>query len=184
MLKTWFCDQVLPHEPALTAYLLKTCKDADTAFDMRHDVYEAALVAARSGVPTHTRAFLFTVARNLVIDRARRQRIVAIDLVADLNALEPDRVDFGATERQLDAREALRLAQAGFERLPARCREVVRLRKVEGLSTREAAERMGVSIDTIERQLVLGVRAMADAMLGGRGRIERRPTSQRKGARR
>jgi DNA-directed RNA polymerase specialized sigma24 family protein len=47
------------------------------------------------------------------------------------------------------------------------------LRKIEGLSTREAAVRMGVGVDTIERQLVLGMRALTDFMLGGTGKIRR-----------
>ena len=37
----------------------------------------------------------------------------------------------------------------------------------------KAAEAMGVGLDTIDRQLRLGIRAMADAMLGGSGRIQR-----------
>ncbi len=46
--------------------------------------------------------------------------------------------------------------EAGLAGLPPKCREVVRLRKVEGLTTREAADRLGVGIDTIERQLAIG----------------------------
>ena len=71
------------------------------------------------------------------------------------------------------ARDELRRAQAGLDLLPPRCREVVRLRKVEGLSTRETAERLGVGIDTVEKQLTLGIRAMTDFVLGGTGKIHR-----------
>ena len=63
--------------------------------------------------------------------------------------------------------------QAGLDRLPPRCREVVRLRKIEGLSTRETAERLGVGIDTVEQQTVHGMRALVDFMLGGTGKIQR-----------
>jgi RNA polymerase sigma-70 factor (ECF subfamily) len=49
------------------------------------------------------------------------------------------------------------------------------LRKVEGLSIRETAAQLGVSHHTIERQLTLGLRALADFMLGGAGRINRTP---------
>jgi RNA polymerase sigma-70 factor (ECF subfamily) len=76
-------------------------------------------------------------------------------------------------ERHLSAREELRRAQAGLDLLPPRCREVVRLRKIEGLSTRETAERLGVGINTVEKQLTLGIRAMTDFMLGGSGKIQR-----------
>jgi len=60
-----------------------------------------------------------------------------------------------------------------MDALPPRCREVVRLRKVEGLTTRETADRLGVGIDTIEQQLTLGMRALVDFMLGGSGKVRR-----------
>lgn len=178
-LKDWFCNEVLPLEAGLTRYLARACRDTETANDLRQDVYEAVLNGARTGLPRNTSAYVFAIARNLVINRARRQRVVAIDLVADMAQFDGAQVDLAATERHLDARAALRLAQKGFDRLPPRCREVVRLRKVEGLSTKEAAARMGVSVDTIERQLVMGVRAMADVMLGGAGRLQRGQDSRR-----
>jgi DNA-directed RNA polymerase specialized sigma24 family protein len=47
------------------------------------------------------------------------------------------------------------------------------LRKVEGLSQREVAARMGIGEDTVERQMVQGMRALVDFMVGGTGRIRR-----------
>ncbi|MDT9166012.1 sigma factor-like helix-turn-helix DNA-binding protein, partial [Escherichia coli] len=64
---------------------------------------------------------------------------------------------------------------AGLDQLPPRCREVVRLRRVEGLNIRETAARLGVGHHTVERQLTLGLRALANFMLGGNARIERKP---------
>lgn len=60
-----------------------------------------------------------------------------------------------------------------MDALPPRCREVVRLRKVEGLTTQETADRLGIGIDTVERQLTMGMRALVDFMLGGTGKIRR-----------
>ena len=90
----------------------------------------------------------------------------------------PD-TDLFATDRNLDARDQLRRARAGMDALPPRCRDVVRLRKVEGLTTRETAERLGIGLDTVERQLTMGMRALVDFMLGGTGKI-RRPRAVRR----
>jgi RNA polymerase sigma-70 factor (ECF subfamily) len=163
---------VLPLEASLTRYLRRDWRTSEQVMDIRQDIYEAALSGGRQGLPTHTAGFVFTIARNILINRSKRERIVQFEHYADMESVDQV-VDLSATERHLDARDALRRAQDGIERLPPRCREVVRLRKIEGLSTREAAERMGVGIDTIERQLMLGIRAMADAMLGGAGKIRR-----------
>jgi RNA polymerase sigma factor (sigma-70 family) len=171
-LNAWFCREVLPLEPALTRFLQRNWRVADDVIDLRQETYVQTLNGARQALPLHARHYVFTVARNLLINRARRARIVSFELVADLEDIERD-VDFLATERQLGARDELRRAQAGLDVLPPRCREVVRLRKVEGLTTREAAERLGVGIDTIERQLTMGMRALSDFMLGGTGKVQR-----------
>lgn len=177
-LERWFCDEVLPLEASLTRYLHRNWRSSAEVMDLRQDIYEAVLNGARRGRPDQTASYLFTVARNLLINRSKRGRVVSFEQITNLDTINvaPDLL---ATDRHLDARDALRRAIAGMDRLPPRCREVVRLRKVEGLSTREVADQMGVGIHTVERQLVLGMRAMADAMLGGSGRIRRETPPRR-----
>lgn len=93
---------------------------------------------------------------------------MSLELVADV---EPY-ADAFHPEPALIARDTLRRTSEGLAQLPPRCSLVVRLRKVEGLSTREVANRMGISTDTVEKQLTLGIRALADFMLGGTGKIQ------------
>lgn len=176
-LERWFCEEVLPLEASLTRYLGRYWRTSEQIMDIRQDIYEAALSGGQQGLPTNTPGYVFTIARNILASRAKRERIVQFEYYADMESVE-QAVDLAATDRHLDARDALRRAQHQIEQLPPRCREVVRLRKIEGLSTREAAARMGVGIDTIERQLVLGIRAMTDAMLGGTGKIRRGAASR------
>jgi len=171
-LNAWFCTEVLPLERALTGFIRRNWRVAADVTDLRQDIYERALAGARAGIPTHTRHYLFTVARNHLINQAKRGQVVSIELVADMSSLEMEFDRFG-TERQLSAREELRRTQQGLEQLPPRCREVVWLRKVEGLSTRETAERLGISVDTVEKQITQGMRALVDFMLGGNGKIRR-----------
>lgn len=172
-LNAWFVAAVLPLEPQLLAYLRRNWKAQHEVRDMLHDVYEKALMGAGQGLPQHSRAYLFTIARNLLITRLKRNRIVSFDLVANLDELPTDD-DLLTPERHASAREDLQRAMDGMSRLPPRCREVVRLRKVEGLSTKQVAERLDVGIDAVERQMTLGMKALTDFMLGGDGRIRRK----------
>lgn len=172
VLNAWFCGSVLPLEPALTSFIRHNWRIAEDVVELRQDIYERVLIGSREELPTNTKAFVFTVARNHIINQAVRSRIVSFDLVADLESEVPVS-DLLATERHLDARDQLRRARDGLEALPPRCREVVRLRKIEGLTTKEVAERLGVGLDTVERQLTMGMRALVDFMLGGPGKIVR-----------
>lgn len=169
-LNAWFCRDVLPLERALTAFIRRNWRVADDVIDIRQEIYERVLNSASNGLPTNAPSFVYTLARNHLINSAKRARIVSFDLVADLESVDRD-VDILAADRHLTARDELRRAQEGLARLSPRCREVVRLRKLEGLSTREAAERLGVGKDAVERQLVMGMRALVDFMAGGTGKI-------------
>jgi len=178
-LEHWFCQEVLPRERALMRYVRRNCRDPEEAVDVRQDVYVRALNGARRGLPDEPLFYLLTIARNILINRARRAKIVSFELVADVESLNWDDMAY-SSERQLDARDDLRRAQAGLDQLPPRCRDVVRLRRVEGLSTNEVADQLGVSTHTVERQLTLGMRALVDFMLGGSGRIVRWDGKRRK----
>lgn len=171
-IEDWFCREVLPLERSLTLFIRRNWRVEGDVIDLRHDVYELAIASARNALPGNTRALLYTIARNHLINRAKRERIVSFDLVADLETIEQD-IDLFATERQLTARDALRRVYAGMELLSPRVREIVHLRKFEGLDTRETADRLGVGVDAVKQQLRLGIQALTDFMLGGSGKIVR-----------
>lgn len=159
-------------------YIRRHWRNPQDVFDLLHDVYALVFNSARNGLPEYAPAYVFATARNHLAQQSKRARIVSFELVADFDAAESD-VDMMAVERLMNARDELRHAQAGLDNLPPRCREVVYLRKVEGLTTREAAERLGVGVDAIEQQLTKGMRALTDFMLGGPGRIIRSKRTQR-----
>jgi RNA polymerase sigma factor (sigma-70 family) len=183
-LRQWFFREVLPLEPALMRFLRRNWRDPAECVDLRQDIYVRIYDAARAALPLQTKAFLFATARNHLINRAKRSRVISFELVADLESLSVA-VDAITPDRHVTAREELRRLQAGLERLPPRCREVIVLRKIEGLPQREVAARMGIGEDTVERQMVHGMRALVDFMVGGTGRIRRapaRPQTQEKEA--
>lgn len=161
----WFVNEVLPLEPALMAYLRRNTRVDCEVADLRQEVYVRVYEAAAASRPTLTRPFVFSTARNLLIDRARRAKVVSIQAVADLDTVDAQ-VDHCTPERHVSARMELRLLQLALDKLPGRCREVVQLRCVNGLSHREVAQTMGISQDTVEKQLAKGIRAMAAALLG------------------
>lgn len=168
----WFAEEVLPLEPALMHFLRKNWRNEADWVDLRQELYVRLYEAARNGLPRQTQAFVFRSARNLLINQVRRSRIVSIEAVADLDSLNLA-VDTITPEQEATAQDELRQLQDGLDKLPPRCREAVVLRRVEGLSQRECAARMGVGEDTIEKHMMYGMRALMDHMLGGTGRVQR-----------
>ena len=171
-LDEWFLTEVMPLEPALMRFLRRNWRNPSEIADLRQELYVRLYDSGRAGLPAQTKAFVFRAARNLLINRAVRGQVVSIVLVADLEALNIA-ADTASPERNVEARDELRRLQAGLDKLPPRCRQVVVLRRIEGLSQREVAARLGVGEDTVEKQMVYGMRALIDFMLGGSGKVRR-----------
>src|SRR5690242_7107039 len=72
----WFIREVLPLEAALMQFLRRCVRNESDAADLRQDVYVRVYEAAQKQIPHPVRPFLMTTARNLVVDRVRRQQVV------------------------------------------------------------------------------------------------------------
>ena len=164
-LNNWFAREILVHESALMRYLLRTWFRRDEIHDLRQEIYVRVYEAAAKVRPTQPKSFMFTTARHLMTDRLRRSRVVSIDAVGDLDALNV-LIDEISPERRLSARQELRRLTDAFDRLPDRCREVVWLRRVEELSQKQVAARMGISEKTVEKQVAKGSRLIAEYFYG------------------
>jgi RNA polymerase sigma factor (sigma-70 family) len=161
----WFADQILPHEAALMRYLRRVWSRAADHQDLRQEAYARVYESARKSLPRSPKTFLFTTARHLMVDRLRRERIVSIEYTQDLSSLNAA-VDELSPDRRLNARQELQQLAEAYGRLSEMARAVIWLRRVEGLSQREAAARLGIQEGTLESHMCRGLQTMADALLG------------------
>jgi RNA polymerase sigma-70 factor (ECF subfamily) len=162
----WFKREILAHDAMLLRYLLRVWRRKDEVHDLRQETYARVYEAALISRPRSARSFLFTTAHHLMADRLRRERVVYIEAVADIDALNLS-VDEISAERRVSAWQELRLLAGALDQLPPRCRKVMWLRRVEGLSQREVAERLGVSVKAVEQQVSKGSRLLAEYVLAG-----------------
>lgn len=129
-------------------------------------VQEAYLRIARMDSVSHIRngrAYLFTAARALVLERIRHERVVRIDNMTEVQALsivddDPD------PERMVGARQELQRIRDLIDGLPARCREIFTLRRIEGMPQRQIAEKMGIPEHIVEAQSVRGLKLIIRAL--------------------
>ncbi len=138
----WFMREVLPLEGVLTRFLQRHWRQSADIADLRQETYARAYEAALRKRPERIKPFLLQIARNLMIDQVRRQSVVSLETMADFDW--PNVSDDGPSlERHITARQQLRLLQEALDELPPRCRQIVVMRKVDGLSQKEVAARMG-----------------------------------------
>lgn len=153
----WFSENVQPCEPALRAYLLKRFPTLPDHDDLVQETYVRTLRAQESGRVPCVRAFLFTTARNAAIDLFRRRRWrkhEELSKVTEL-ALFDEAPGVGESMEQGQRLEALLEAMMA---LPERCRQVMMLRHLDGLSYKEIAEQLGISPETVKVHMIKGVK--------------------------
>jgi RNA polymerase sigma-70 factor (ECF subfamily) len=95
-------------------------------------------------------AYLRRIAANLLKDRAKtaRRRSAALHMVADeevLPGFDP--------QRHLESRDMLMRLEAAMMRLRPRTREIFMAHRVHGESYAEIAERTGISVKGVEKQM-------------------------------
>jgi RNA polymerase sigma factor (sigma-70 family) len=168
-LETWFKREILPQEAAFLRYLFRVWPKRDEILDLRQEVYARVFESARTSRPQMPRAFLFATARNLMADRVRRARVVSIEAVGDIDELNVLIEDVTPEHHAIARQELKRLAWA-FDRLPAKCREVMWLRRVQEMSQKEVAKHLRVRETTIEKHVSRAVRLLAQFMLAGDNR--------------
>jgi len=170
----WFVREVLPLEAALMQFLRRSWPNKSDIDDLAQEVYARVYEAAREKIPKPVKPFVFTIARNLLIDRVRHEQVVPIEAVADLETLGVA-VDAPGPDRNVMAQDELRRLQAALEKLPPRCREVVVLGRIEGLSGKEISQRLGIGASTVSEHLATGMNTLADLLFGDEAELGRKP---------
>ena len=173
-LQSWFVRKILPLEAALTLFLRRNWRNQSDIPDLVQDVYVRVYEAASKSLPDNPKSFVFSTAHNLLVDRVRRDKIVAIEFAAQLEDLGVA-LDEPGPDRSAIARDDLRKLQQVLDDLPPRTRAVVIMRRVEGLSRSDIAKQLGISEVTIKWHLNEGLRALADALYGERPDLRRTP---------
>ncbi len=151
------------YAPRIRNYMLKQGVDSGLAEELTQETLvtvwrKAGLYSAEKGSPA---TWMFTIARNLRIDRIRRQkpwqelteeqaaslpsRDIPADEVADLN------------QRQMRVRAVLR-------DLPPEQVEAVTLAFIEGLAHSEIAERLGLPLGTVKSRIRLAYNKLRSAL--------------------
>lgn len=143
----WFAEAVHAHDSSLKAFLRSSYPAVRDVEDVVQESYLRIWKARALHPITSAKAFLFQIARRLAVDSVRRERH---DFVADVRELPADGVY--SSSHHLEHERSRLLADA-VESLPARCREIFVMRKLQGMSQRETATRLGLSERTVEVQI-------------------------------
>lgn len=160
----WVSRHILPYEPQLRRWLTRSFPAADVD-DVVQETYCRLAGLAQTDHILDPRSYFFQTARNIVLAQIRRTRVVRIEAASGLGEFDgaiPD--DDFSPERIVAGRFALARVERLIAALPERARIVLRMRKIDDLSQREIAARLGISETIVENEVSRGLRRVLDAM--------------------
>lgn len=153
----WFTEHVQPHGPALRAFLLARYPSLPDVDNLVQECLVRVL-RAHEREPVHSpRGLLFATARNLALDQMRRQQVITFEPMTEISDSSVFTDNANVAETVSQQQEFALLTQA-IQSLPERCRQVFTLRTAYGLSQREIAAKLGISENTVEKQMSKGLR--------------------------
>lgn len=162
----WLARHVLPHEPALRAWLTRWRLQDLLVDDVVQEAY--AVLAARASVDDirNPRNYLFQTARSIILMHLRRSRVVSIRAVEDMERIGAA-AEEPTPEQQVSDREELHRLGEAIAGLPEMGRQALTLRVIDGLSQREVGERMGISENAAQKHIAKSIHLLMD--LFGKG---------------
>lgn len=148
--------------PRVKSYMMRQGADATTAEDLAQETLmtvwrKAALYSDEKGSAT---TWIFTIARNLRIDRLRKE-VAWQPMPENRDEEASDDPDPESAVATREATERIRAALAG---LPPDQSEVVTLSYIDGLSHSEISERLGVPLGTVKSRMRLAYQKIRDAV--------------------
>ena len=146
----------------LRRYLTRLLGNTAEAQDVAHDAYLRVYPSENKTTAEQPEALLYTTARRLAINKLKRRSISPF--AHGYPDLDHAASSAPGVEQQVMARQELALLQAAIAELPEGCRAVLLLRKIELLSHREIADRLGIAVSTVEKQHARALRLLRAAL--------------------
>lgn len=162
----WLARHVLPHEPALRAWLHGRQPPGLEVDDIVQETYARLIQTESIEQIRNIRTYTFQTAYSVIASHLRRTKVVSFQTVSDMEALGLSAADPTPEQLTIGRDELQRLAEA-IAALPGKVREVFVLRRIEELPQRQVAERLGLSESTVEKHMARGFLLLMDRF--GRG---------------
>lgn len=152
----WLADHIVPHERDIRSWLSKRALDLEID-DIVQEMY--ARLASMDSIKDirNPRQYAAQTAVSIALNMTRHARVVPMIPLGDfeemgLASTEP------SPEHVLNSQHELRELEKALQELPPLCRTAFLLRRVEELSQKEVAEKLGVSVKTVEKYMARSVR--------------------------
>ncbi len=148
--------------PPLCAFAKKYISDVDEVKDIVHQVF-VSLWQRRDEVDAGTslKSYLFTGVHNRCLNYIRdRKKIVKFNTPQDVGELR----EYLQSHDHLESEETMSRINRALDELPEKSREIFMMNRFDNLKYREIAERLNISVKTVETQMSRALKTLREKL--------------------
>ena len=151
-------EAYLHHEKAIKKYLYRFFSRPQDVEDIAHEAFIKAFATELRGPILNPKALLFRAAKHSALSELARKSNTTTSYMEETEdkAVLMDVDGLGPEDVHDSRRKLVTLSMAVSQLLPV-CRKVFILRKIEGLSMKEVAEKLGIAVSTAEKHAAQGL---------------------------
>lgn len=162
------------HTDALFRYCYFRVYHRERAQELTQETFMKAWKSISEGAEIkNIRAFLYRIAKNLIIDESRKKKEESLEILRE-NGFEPSSEEIGYSPKFLDGASAIEL----LDQLDEMYRESVYLRYVEHWKPKEIAEHIGETPEVVSTRITRGIKKMR-VMLNQKSQAPASPKRER-----
>lgn len=145
------------HHKALRRFISRHMVPISDIDDISQEAFLRAYQAERKKPIEQPKAFLFRIAKNLMLSESGKKSRRITDYIEDFEYTEI-LAEGENLEDNIMAQQKLGIYCEAVATLTPQCRRAFLLKKVYGMTHKEIASHMGIAVSTVEKHLVKGVR--------------------------
>lgn len=155
ILKQKFLNIYEAESDSIFRYCLFRISNQDTAVDLTQEVFMRFWDYLSKGKEIkNDRAFIFMIARNLVIDFYRKKKSVSLDAILEENEDNMVMASSGSLKEDIELSSEARFVMDKISELSSNDQQLVYLRFVEDLKPKEIAEILEISANAVSVRII------------------------------
>lgn len=151
------------NQASLRSFISRYMVSSDEIEDVSQETFLRAYQAEQGKEISEPKAYLFRVAKNLMLSEFSKKSRKITDYIEDFEDSEV-LLEGENLESNVMAQQKLGIYCEAVASLPPQCRRVVLMKKVYGMPHKEIAKRLNLSVSTVEKHLAKGVRDCSATM--------------------
>lgn len=155
--KSWSIQEVFAeHKKALQCFISRYVISNQDVEDVTQETFLRAYQAEKKNTDIQQpKAFLYRIAKNFMLSEQAKKAYKLTDYIDDCDNLDPMLMSQDL-ESNIMAQQKLGIFCEAVASLPPKCRRVFVMKKVYGWTRQEIAERLEISINTVDKHLTKG----------------------------